>query len=359
MTQNSKKLKKEKQTYEQIKRQINDVDINKNNLKQNLQVINKLFYESINCTDIDEIKLNELFNICINKCEKREIDFILDVFYKSFYLALKKEQNLNLKILVLIYNNIKKKFDGIDNINEFSNGINELTNLENIENFIVVLKNIYNNQNIMNIDKNERIIYLFVYSMCYIVVKNSPNFNILYINICKAFALAFAKEDKNDKYLLKMIIASFFKKNIAKTFKSFIFLFDNYDMKLENKEIELVKLNNQVCMKIKEINYLKTEIQNLKNENLLLDKTIEKQNTLNLQLQQDLVNAENRNTFDKNIYEHKCKTLKDGLVYKIQNDLSLEIQGLRDISENLNDKQQLKINRRIDNIYKIIQKIGE
>lgn len=79
----------------------------------------------------------------------------------------------------------------------------------------------------------------------------------------------------------------------------------------------------------------------------------------NLELQQLVERLENRNEYNENLYKQQYLSLKRNLVSKLQNDLRLELDGLEDIADGLDEVQKTKIQRRIDRIYKIIQKIGE
>lgn len=72
-----------------------------------------------------------------------------------------------------------------------------------------------------------------------------------------------------------------------------------------------------------------------------------------------LQKANDRNEYNENLYKQQYLSLKRGLVSKLKQDLQLELDGLKDIADTLNDTQRAKIQRRIDRIYKIILNIGE
>ena len=100
----------------------------------------------------------------------------------------------------------------------------------------------------------------------------------------------------------------------------------------------VVQKNDEILRKNQEIKDKETKIEEL---NLLVSKT------------------DDRNEYNENLYRQQFLSLKRSLVDKLKKDLQLEIEGLEDIADTLSDAQREKIQRRIDRIYKILQKVGE
>ena len=68
---------------------------------------------------------------------------------------------------------------------------------------------------------------------------------------------------------------------------------------------------------------------------------------------------EDRNIFNENLYRRKFENSKQVLAQDISKDISLEIMGIEDILESVPENKRVKIQRRLDNIDRILSKYKE
>lgn len=78
----------------------------------------------------------------------------------------------------------------------------------------------------------------------------------------------------------------------------------------------------------------------------------------NLELQKELAASENLREFDANKHRLQFESLRNGLVKKLTNDISLELVTLRDLVEGLDSVNQRRFGRRLDSIELYLREFG-
>lgn len=125
-----------------------------------------------------------------------------------------------------------------------------------------------------------------------------------------------------------------------------LYLKTNYLQKsLDEAQDNLNEANKQIKLLLGEKEYLeKTKIINQEKISVL---------------QKDNLDNQNRLDFEKNKFEMQFINSKDEFISHLKKRLKLEVQGMEDIVQNYSDKEKTMLNRRINNIYLILNNAGD
>jgi len=342
--------------FEDIKSKIQELKFDEKTEKKDFLELVALFFSIKEIKGVEDFQVEELFDYAINKLGSRYWRFLLEIFGKIFY---DNKSNYSKILQKLIKSKVEKSLvDIVDN-----NQVNVIiAHLISDDGYFELKDYIETNISNKKLDKNKQIevislFYIFV--LLKIKMQNSSLNKTIINNAQKAYIESFSAEDKEDLFSIKRNIRALLKNEHKSKFYDSSFLYEgltekNYDL---NKEINklntmLINRNSQMVNLNEVLRQKESEIISLKNEVLEKLGIIES-------LQQDLSAMNNRNDFDKNRYEQQYKTLKKSFTDKLRSDIKLDIQGIEDIAEGLGENTCLKIQRRIDNIYKTLQRNGE
>lgn len=204
----------------------------------------------------------------------------------------------------------------------------------------------------------EVIAYIYIYLLV-VAKKRYPSNDSLAIKLEKALFLRFGKGDKNDPLFVKDIKKALFDGKYAEKFMEITHLYSDIDNELAQLRIENDKNKELVRSKSVKIGALNEEVLHLSNKLARKNQEVVDYEEKIKALAASIKKLEDRNEYDENLYKQQFVSLKRNLVEQLKKDLELEIEGLEDIADTLNDIQKEKVQRRIARIYKAIQKIGE
>lgn len=281
--------------------------------------------------------------------------FILEIFGKFFY---DKKSRFVKNIESLIKNCVEMSLSDVFDKNQVNFIISNLGSNDGY----FQLKN-YLSVNFLKKNSNDKkqmeYISLF-YVLLLLNIKKYTGLNSTAIkNAQKAYIESFSSENKEDSLSIKRNVRALLKNEFKSKFYEASFLYVGQTDKIEELNQEVNKLNSLIDNRNNDIVTLKNELHQKEIELTNLRKELNDKLALVESLQQDLNATNNRNDFDKNRYEQQYKTLKKTFVDKLKSDLKLDIQGIEDIADGLSESASLKIQRRIDNIYKTLQRNGE
>jgi len=345
--------KQKKLTYAEITEKIDSLQFSEKSKSKDSITLTNAFCKLKDVKDIKESEIEILLNTCIVKVDNDYWKFLLDVFSRLFYKASVTKNKAVDKILFHLGKVIEKKFDGYLDRNVLNKVINENGKIEYIKAYISGL------QKSTEFEQNEYIALIF---MLLLLIANKllgqDKINGIR-NIEKAIFELYGVPDKNDKFYIKQITKSLIENKAAVLFYSFIGMYEGTTLRIANLEDENAQLKSIVRDRNQDIALLNSSITQLRNQIEVLSQQIEDKISEIVTLQKDLEAGTNRNEYNENLYKKQYETLKKGFIEKLKKDLQLEIQGLEDLADLLPDSSRSKIQRRIDNIYKIIQKAGE
>lgn len=308
--------------------------------------------------DVKSIKSEEierLFNESMKIAQKDSWKFILEV-YSRFYS--RKKVKAGTLIVSLLEKEIKDRLKAFIDSEEINVIVSSIYNETGFSLFQKKLINIEEFCKENNYSKCELIVYLYLILLIS-SKKMYPSDNKNTIILERVFFSKFAEADEHDPFFVKSIKKYFFDDKYPLKFKELTYLYDGVDEELKTLRFEKERKQATIINQMAEIKELSGEITNLNGVLLEKEQLITDKNKEIEDLKQLVSKVDNRNEYNENLYKQQFLDLKRNLVEKLKKDLQLEIEGLEDIADTLNDVQKVKIQRRIDRIYKILQKIGE
>ena len=176
----------------------------------------------------------------------------------------------------------------------------------------------------------------------------------------RSFVEIFSDCEKNaDVYYLKTFRRAFLDDKLKEKANELIGLYYGLEDDLESFRAESKQRYEVIQEKLGIIATLKSENDDLKQCIVEKDELISKQQDSILALEKDVRTADEVNDLNENIYNQQVASLESSILEELQEKLKLEIEGLETISNSLTGSAQAKLNRRIDNIKRIIQKLGK
>lgn len=348
---NSKKNKKEI-TVNALNQQLDSINQSANiSTKKVADIFGRIQY----IKNIRKEEIKGLFFKAIKISNKNSWEFLLEIYSRFYNRTKVKTQN---EIIQLIELEIEKRLDPFVSQNDISLIVSSIA----INGKSDLLEEKFNNLKVFCKEKD----YLFHESITYfyiillIVARRAYMSNYaIFAKIEREIFIRFAEDDNNDPLFIKSIKDSLIDGKFAKKFKEITYLYDGVDEELVKLKSDNNEKKEIIITKLDEIKVLKENNFRLNDE--ILQKTQEiKENKRKISELELLVSkTDDRNEYNENLYRQQFLSLKRNLIEKLKKELHLEIEGLEDIADTLNNVQREKMQRRIDRIYKIIQKVGE
>ena len=347
----SKKNKKE-YTFEIL---CNEFDSIQKSKKRDIKKIADIFGRVQDVKEIKKEEIKTLFSKAINISDKNSWEFLLEI-YSRFYNRIKAKKQK--EIIQLVEMEIKKRLDSFITSNDINSIVSSISNDEQS----ALLEERFNKFDDFCKERDysiqEAIAYLYVVLL--IVARRIYSSNdVIVAKIERKIFIKFAKGDKNDPLFVKSLKKSLLDGKFAEKFKEITYLYDGVDEELVQLKEDNSSKKGIISSKLEEIRDLKENILKLNDEILRKNQEIKDKETKIEELNLLVSKTDDRNEYNENLYRQQFLSLKRSLVDKLKKDLQLEIEGLEDIADTLSDAQREKIQRRIDRIYKILQKVGE
>ena len=345
------KKKKEQVTIEGL---LDKLTVESQKPKININQIANVFGNYKDIKGLKKETLKELFDKAVDAAKDDGWIFVYEIYSRFYYRDKVKYFD---EIVFLIKSFIEPIISQAIEINELNHLISNIASQECSGKIKQLWETIDESINENNSAKILSLWYL------YLIIKvkeiyRSDFQKILNVAL-RSFLSFFGKEDKLDPLCVKELKGFDGKEKYIHKFFNLTFLFEGTDVEINELKTTITENREIISAKIYEIKQLNSEVETL--QKLVADKTETIENNLKEieQLKQDVSKSDNRNDYDRNLYEQKFISLKRNLVEKLKKDLRLEIEGLEDIAETLTDIQREKIQRRIARIDKILQKVGE
>ncbi len=342
-----------KLTYAEITEKIDSLAFTDKSKSKDFITLTNTFCKLKNIKGIEEDEIKILLDNCIKKTNNDYWKFLLEVFSRFFYKSSATKNKVVDKILLHLRKKIEEKFDVHLDKNALNQAICENKKSEYIRTYIVNL------QKSAGFDQNEYIALVFMLLLLTADRLLTQDKDVGIRNIEKCIFELYGVSDKNDKFFIKSIAKSLAENKAIALFYSFVGTYEGATLQISNLEDEKRILESVVCDRNQEITLLNASIEQLRNQLETSNQQVQDNNLKIAELQKDLEAGTNRNEYNENLYKKQYESLKKGFIEKLKKDLKLEIQGLEDLADLLPDSSKSKIQRRIDNIYKILQKAGE
>ncbi len=323
--------------------------------KKDIKKISDIFCRVYNIKEITKEEVEKLFFKAINVSDNNSWKLLLEIYSRSYNRAKSKKQK---GIIQLVEIEIKNRISSFISVNEINTVITSVLDDGRCDLFIGYLDKIDEFCEEKELPQQEMVAYLYIIILI-IVRKLYPNESGAEIKVERLFFAKFAKNDKNDPLFVKNIKKSFFDDRFDIKFKEMIYLYDGVEDEVSKLKADNNRKTEIIFTKTEEISKLKEESFNLNNEILKINQVKKERETEIDNLRLLVAKTNDRNEYNENLYKQQFNSLKRSLVEKLKKDIQLEIEGLEDIADTLSDMQREKIQRRIDRIYKILQKIGE
>ena len=201
-------------------------------------------------------------------------------------------------------------------------------------------------------------IICYIYSMLFNHLDTITKKNELYWRIDRTLAEFFAGLTANDQFkyigdtVLKALNSKNFKQELSKQVHLYVADQNITELLISDKEElteSVVNLNKMVTTLKMKVIELETTNRSLNAENALCRKQNE---SLNVEISK----VNNRLEFEINKFEKQYESFRENVLSQIKKDLDLEILGVRDIIEPLNDETKAMIIRRLGRIDNILSK---
>ncbi len=340
--------------FNEITEVINKLQFTEKSEKQDMIKLVNSFCSVQNNKEITDEEIKQLFKTSCDKVnDKLLINFIVEVLPRFYY---KDNYKYSLLILGLIKTVAQNYFNDVLDINIINELISKILEVDGIERLKNYLKSVLKSN---DKDFQDKVILLFILFIIRTKEIQKYRFKDFVIGIERAFVETYAIQDKNDIFDLRGIFKSFGERKFEKKFSQMSFIYNDVVVSYNDTLSKNIEFQNIIFNRNDKIEELSISLNNAEKKINLLTQELESEKKINEKTRIDLQGAYNKNEFNENMYEQQYRTLKKSLIEKLKKDLGLEIQGIDDIAENLTEAQRLKIQRRIDNIYKILQKIGE
>lgn len=338
-------------TFEILNQELDSVQQSK---KKDIKKISDIFGRTQDVKGITAEEIEKLFFKSIDVSDKNSWEFLLEIYSRFYNRTKAKKQK---EILQLIDTEIKKRLDPFITVNNINSVVTSAIGCDQSD----LSEDTFNKFDDFCKEKNysiqEGIAYLYVTLL--IAARRISSSNDSVAKIERKIFSRFAEGDKNDPLFVKSIKKSLFDGKFAEKFKEITYLYDGFDEELTRLTKECNSKGEIISSKSTEIRDLKENISKLNDEISQKSLEIKDKESKITDLELALNKANDRNEYNENLYKQQFLSYKRNLSDKLKKELQLEIEGLEDISDTLSAVQKEKIQRRIDRIYKIIQKIGE
>lgn len=348
----SNKKNKKEYTFDSLSQELDSIQQSK---KKDIKKISDVFGRVQDVKGIKKEEIEQLFLKSISASDKNSWEFLLEI-YSRFYNRFKAKKQK--EIIQLIETEIKKRLDSFITSNDITSIASSIAN----EGKSGLLEECFDKVDVFCKEKDyltqEVIAYLYVVLLIEARRIYSPN-DVIVAKIERTIFIRFAKGDNSDPLFVKGIKKSLLDGKFAEKFKEITYLYDGVDEELAKLKEDNRSKKEIIFSKSAEIRDLKENILKLNDEISRKSQEVKDKETKIAELNLLVSKIDDRNEYNENLYKQQFLSLKRSLVDKLKKDLQLEIEGLEDIADTLSDAQREKVQRRIDRIYKILQKVGE
>ncbi|MCI5790566.1 MAG: hypothetical protein MR239_01585 [Clostridiales bacterium] len=339
-------------TFESLSQELNEINAEK---KIDVKKISDIFGRVQDIKNIKKDEIAALFLNAVNVSGKDSWKFLFEVYSRFYNRKKVKHQQ---KIIQLINKEIEKRlsfFITSNDINIIMSSVADGRNSKLLDERLNKLDNLCKEN---GYERREILAYLYI-GFLIGAKRNYPSNDSAINNIHRMLFVYFAKIDKFDPLFVKNIKKSFFDGKECEKFKELTYLYNGVDKELIKIKVQNDNQKNLIDAKSKEIEQLKNNILQLNEQTAENAQQIQNKQTLINELELSVKKLENLNEYNENLYKQQFISLKRNFVDKLKKELQLEIEGLEDIADTLNETKKEKLQRRIDRIYKILQKVGE
>lgn len=338
-------------TYEEIVETIESLKFSGSSKSKDLVKLTNAFCKLQNIRSLSSEEVEKLFDVSLKKAGENDWKFLLEVFSRLFYkydlkYGPKKNRPVN-TIFSSLQKAVENKFgDGLD-----KDALNKIV----IENDPLQIKNFAQElEKSTDLKDEEFLALLYMLFMLYCNRLLSQNNSLL--NIVKCLLELYGIPDPKDKYCVKAIVSVLKGPNPRVDLYPFIGLYDGTSLKLSQLEEGIDDQRKIVEIQKAEALSLRSEIGSLQTRMSALSADVHEKEKQIASLESDLAARKDQNEFNENLYQKQFETLKTEYVKKIKRDLRLELQGIEDLADALPDGLKGKIQRRLENIQKILLK---
>ena len=324
-------------------------------VEKDVQKISNIIGRIKDIKDIKEGEIEDLFFKAVDVAGKDSWKFLFETY--SRYYNCRKAQNQK-KIIKLIDKEVKKRLEPFITSNDINFTISSIVGDRQsvlTEKFFSEMKEFCKEK---GVEQREILSYLYIALLIWTRENYRSNNVVVNIVLRKMFTLC-AKGDKNDPLFVKSMKKAFFDGKVYEKFEELTYLYNGVDEELKKINSENISLKEINSSRLSEIEGLKKDISHLNIEITRKAQEIANNEAKINELESLIRKTDDRNEYNENLYKQQFVSLKRNFVHKLKTELRLEIEGLEDIAGSLGVTQSEKIHRRIDRIYKILQKEGE
>lgn len=344
--------KQNKYTYEEVAEKIKNFKIAEKGKPKDLSALTNIFCKLQYIRSLKSDEAERLLNDCFSKTGENYWKFLLDTFSRLFYNNplndSKKKKSANI-ILCVLLKAIENKFGETLDKNTLRKIITENDPVQ-IKNFASEL------EESVPFGKEEFLALLYMLIMLYGSKFLVQNRDCGMINIEKCFLELYSLPDSKDKYLVKAIINAMKGSNSRVNFYPFVGLYDGTARRIMELEEKIATQEKLIYAKKEEIRIQHSEIINMQDNARMLVADIKNKEMQISSLENELKMGKDQNEFNENLYQKQYETLKTEFIKDLRKKLFLELQGLEDLSDSLSEEKKNKIQRRLENIQKILLK---
>ena len=345
-------------TFENLNQDLNAVEQEK---QKDIKKISNIFGKIQNSKSIKNEEIEALFSKAINVSSEKSWEFLIET-YSRFYNRYKVKKQK--EIIRLIDSEIIRRLDNFVESKQIDSIILSLERGNNNIFLEELIGKIEEWQKCKNYVEQEAIAYLYIYFLIAIRRTLSKDTCISTIAKERKLFLSFVKHDRYASFIndITKDLCKELTKLYGESDEKLLALRDKYikqEEDISSKKIEIAKMDQKIKDSSVEISNLKDDILHLNCEiSKKKQEVTDKENKIS-ELEVLINRTNDRNDYNENLYKQQFLTLKRNFIDKLKKELQLEIDGLEDIADTLAEVQKEKLQRRIDRICKILQKVGE
>lgn len=348
----SKKNNKKEYTFDGLSQELDSIQQSK---KKDTKKISDIFGRIQDVKGITKEGIEELFFKAISLLDKNSWEFLLEIYSRFYNRTKVKKQK---EIIQLIEGETKKRLASFINSSDITTIVSSIANDEKSS----LLEEYFDKFDVFCKEKNCSVQEVIAYVYVALLIETRRLYfsnDAVAAKIERKIFIRFAKADKADPLFVKNVKKALIDGKFGEKFKEITYLYDGVDEELAQLKEDNTSKKEIISSKLVEIKELKEDISRLNDEISQKIQIIKDKESKITELELLVSKTDDRNEYNENLYKQQFLSLKRNLVEKLKKDLQLEIEGLEDIADTLSDAQKEKVQRRIDRIYKILQKVGE
>lgn len=349
-TEQNMASKQEKLSFSEIEEKINGLKFTeKSKSKDFVSLINE--FCKLQNVSADSEEIGRLFDFCMSKAGENDWKFLLEVFSRLFYKYDPSKKRPVNGVLSGLCQAVAKKFGGALDENALKAAVVSRDPAA-IKEFAEKLQSTAN----CNETAYPALLFILLVFSCNRLSQNK-NSDILLIErcLCEQYGVRNAK----DKYLIKTIAGALKGPNAQAGLHPFTALYEGTSQQISQLEEEKGNLTNRLSVQSARVRDLLSELEGQQNTIKTLNAEIDDKKARIASLEKELEAKTDQNEFNENLYQKQFETLKSSFIKSLKKKIQLDLLGIEDLAATLPDGTKSKIQRRLDNIYKTMQKEGE